>query len=120
MLLAFDVGPTRSFGSLHAVGFIPLFHISLPSYLTFFSRFLSSHFLSYCADLHSLVEVDEVSIAAAFKSVKKMSGIEISAFVQPIMHDWSDAEDLQLLLSPPWDTSAQDILESMLVVLLEL
>ena len=117
MLLAFDVGPTRSFGSLHAVGFIPLFHISLPSYLTFFSRFLSSHFLSYCADLHSLVEVDEVSIAAAFKSVKKMSGIEISAFVQPIMHDWSDAEDLQLLLSPPWDTSAQDILESMLVVL---
>ena len=47
-----------------------------------------------------------------------MSGIEISEFIRPIMHDWRDAEDLQLLLSPPWNTAAEDILESILVALL--
>ena len=64
--------------------------------------------------MHRLVEVDERSIAAAFKGdrVEEMSGFEIAAFVEPIIDDWSEAEDLQLLLSPPWDTSAQQILES--------
>lgn len=40
--------------------------------------------------------------------------MEIAAFVEPVIDDWGDVEDLQLLLSPPWDTTAQDLLESML------
>ena len=122
MLLAFELGPIRAFGSLHAVS-LHQYPIPDRTVSTFSS---SSHLLpslshlSRCTGrLHRLVEVDERSIAAAFKvgRVYDMSNIDIAAFVEPIIDDWSEAEDLQLLLSPPWDTSAEKIIDSIIYTL---
>ena len=122
MLLAFELGPIRAFGSLHAVS---LHQYPIPD-RTVSTSSSSSHLLpslshlSRCTGrLHRLVEVDERSIAAAFKvgRVYDMSNIDIAAFVEPIIDDWSEAEDLQLLLSPPWDTSAEKIIDSIIYTL---